>query len=354
MHRAKGLEFDHVMLYGLGRKPGGGGAGVLSWFDFPSPLGDDHKIIGPIGSRADVERDPVHRYISVVDAEKEMYEQGRLLYVACTRAQKSLHIVGNVSVAGDGSEYKAARSDSLLHLLWPAVEPHFARAFADWSGNDVSDDVAFIEPVRKAFGSPWELPDIKPLPGSLLPLGASNADEEVEFYWVGSDARIAGTIVHRWLRAFVEGRAKLDCSEIDAERKVTQRWLREMGLGNELQRGIADRVEAALDGIRGDQRGRWILEGEGHAELALTGLIDGNIESVVLDRVRIDESGDHWIIDYKTSTHEGGNLQGFLRAEADRYTPQMQKYVAIYGAFAGVRPRCALYFPLLREFVEIQ
>ena len=109
-----------------------------------------------------------------------------------------------------------------------------------------------------------------------------------------------------------------------------------------------------MDGIRGDQRGRWILEGEGHAELALTGQIDGNIESVVLDRVRIDENGDHWIIDYKTSSHEGGNLKGFLQAEVDRYTPQIQKYAEIYEAFAGTQPRCALYFPLLREFVEVQ
>ena len=354
MHRAKGLEFDHVMLYGLGRKPGGGGAGVLSWFDFPSPHGDERKIISPIGSRADVERDPVHRYISIVDAEKDVHEQGRLLYVACTRAQKTLHIVGNVSVAKDGSEYKPARSDSLLHLLWPAVEPEYARAFDSWVCNDIaSDDEVFIEPERKTFATPWRLPPAKPLPGSLMPQDTTEADEEVEFYWVGTDARIAGTIVHRWLQILAEGRGSLDGDDVQAERIVTRRWLREMGLGDDLQRGIVERVEAALDGVRRDPKGRWILEGDGHAELALTGQVDGSIESVILDRVRIDERGVHWIIDYKTSTHEGGNLQGFLNAEIERYTPQLDKYASIYGAFAGTRPRCALYFPLLQEFVEI-
>ena len=111
--------------------------------------------------------------------------------------------------------------------------------------------------------------------------------------------------------------------------------------------------EAALHGVRRDKKGRWILEGDGHAEFALTGLVDGNIESVVLDRIRIDEHGIHWIVDYKTSTHEGGNLQGFLNAEVERYKPQLDKYAAIYGAFAKTRPRCALYFPLLQEFVEV-
>ena len=354
MHRAKGLEFDHVMLYGLGRKPGGGGAGVLSWFDFPSPHGDERKIISPIGSRADVERDPVHRYISTVDAEKDVHEQGRLLYVACTRAQKTLHIVGNVSVSRDGSECKPARSDSLLHLLWPAVEPEYAQAFESWACQDVdSNDEVFIDPVRKTLAAPWRLPPIKSLPGSLVPQDATEADEEVEFYWVGTDARIAGTIVHRWLQVLAEGRGSLDGGDVEAERKVTRRWLREMGLGDDMQQGIVERVQAALDGVRSDPKGRWILKGDGHAEFALTGQVDGSIESVVLDRIRVDEHGVHWIIDYKTSTHEGGNLKGFLNAEVERYKPQLEKYASIYGAFAGTRPRCALYFPLLQEFVEV-
>ena len=110
----------------------------------------------------------------------------------------------------------------------------------------------------------------------------------------------------------------------------------------------------ALDGILEDDKGRWVLDGDGHAELGLTGVYEGEIESVVLDRVRIDEDGAHWIIDYKTSSHEGGNLKGFLDAEIARYSPQLRKYATIYSAWAGVKPRCALYFPLLREFVEIQ
>ena len=125
------------------------------------------------------------------------------------------------------------------------------------------------------------------------------------------------------------------------------------GIGDELQEGIVGRVAAALHGTLSDEKGRWILDGEGHAEFALTGQYDGAIESVVLDRVRIDDEGNHWIVDYKTSTHEGGNLQGFLNAEIDRYTPQLQKYAALYASYSGEQPRCALYFPLLQEFVEI-
>ncbi len=115
---------------------------------------------------------------------------------------------------------------------------------------------------------------------------------------------------------------------------------------------IIERVEAALNGVLGDEQGRRLLAGNGHAELPLTGVVDGQITSVVLDRVRIDEQGTHWIIDYKTSSHEGGDLRGFLLAEVDRYKPQLHKYVDLYRNFSNVEVRCALYFPLWQEFVE--
>ena len=112
---------------------------------------------------------------------------------------------------------------------------------------------------------------------------------------------------------------------------------------------VREAVTAALD----DDKGRWILDGDGHAELALSGVLDDEVISVILDRVRVDVDGVHWIIDYKTSTHEGGNLDGFLQVEAERYKPQLQRYAEIYGEWADAEVKCALYFPLLKTFLEV-
>ena len=117
---------------------------------------------------------------------------------------------------------------------------------------------------------------------------------------------------------------------------------------------VVARVEAALEGILADERGRWVLSGSGHAEYALSGILEGRVESVIIDRIRIDDEGTHWIVDYKTSTHEGGSLEGFLAAETDRYQAQLRKYAALYRNYAGTDVRCALYFPLLGEFVEVE
>jgi ATP-dependent exoDNAse (exonuclease V) beta subunit len=350
MHKAKGLEFEHVLLYGLGRLPGRSGRSVLSWFDIPNEHGEERKIISPVGPRIEVENDPVHRYIELTSNSKDRNEQARLLYVACTRARASLHLLGHTLATPDG--YKPPAKNSLLRMLWPAVEHKFAAAFSADVISTSDDETSWKMPKLRRFEHDWRVPDVVPLPGvETVEPGAEEPDEEVEFYWVGTEARIAGTIVHRWMQLLAEGRAS--SMNGDAQRRVTGRWLREMGIGDDMQVGIAARVHAALESIRGDAKGNWILDGEGFAELALTGVVDGEIESVVLDRVRIDENGEHWIIDYKTSSHEGGNLQGFLNAEVERYTGQLQKYAAIYGAYSGKQPRCALYFPLLREFVEV-
>ncbi len=354
MHRAKGLQFDHVLLFGLGRQPGKGDRRVLSWFDLPVRHGAERKVISPVGPRAEVENDPVHRYIELAESQKDRHEQARLLYVACTRAKKSLHLMGNTAVAPDGDACKPARSDSLLHLLWPAVAGEFERQFeaADIATPD-ADSSTWVTPRLRRFDAPWTLPDVSLLAGQVAPHDTSAAENEVEFYWVGSDARIAGTLVHRWLQLIANEPTGLQTAEQLKLHEITSRWLQESGIARDAASPILARVENAVTAMLDDEKGRWILEGDGHAELALTGVADNDLVSVILDRVRIDADDTHWIIDYKTSSHEGGDLAGFLQVEADRYKTQLARYASIYENWSGANVKCALYFPLLKSFVEV-
>lgn len=355
MHRAKGLQFDHVLLYGLGRQPGKGDRSVLSWFDLPAKHGTERKVISPVGPRAEVNNDPVHRYIELIDANKDRHEQARLLYVACTRARKSLHLMGNTAITPDGEGFKPARSDSLLHLLWPAVEPQFSQQFEQTISTPSTIELSPWElPRLRRFSEPWALPEVPLLQGEKAPdIDTAAAEAKVEFYWVGNDARLAGTLVHRWLHLIAENRIDVAYAQSVASSELTLRWLRESGIGGDAAAPIVNRVHGAVAAALEDEKGRWILDGAGHAELALSGMLGDEVVSVVLDRVRIDADGVHWIVDYKTSTHEGGNLDGFLQVEADRYKPQLQRYAEIYGEWSGAQVKCALYFPLLKTFVEV-
>ncbi|MDX1518372.1 MAG: PD-(D/E)XK nuclease family protein, partial [Woeseiaceae bacterium] len=166
--------------------------------------------------------------------------------------------------------------------------------------------------------------------------------------------RLAGTITHRWLQLIGQGRARVESGSVAELRPVSRRWLAEMGATEAGMESVCDRVEAALSGVLADERGRWLLDGPGEAELALSGFYEGALQTIIIDRVRIDEHGTHWIVDYKTSSHEGGNLDGFLRNEADRYRQQLRKYGSLYRACYGVEVRTALYFPLLQAFREVE
>ena len=354
MHRAKGLQFDHVLLYGLGRTPRGGERSVLSWFDIPGEHGDEEKIISPVGRRADLETDPIHRFIELTEAAKDRHEVGRLLYVACTRARKSLHLVGHTAVSPDGESLRMPDARSLLSLLWPAIEPQFEQAFEPQQTADSAAAVdQWLLPQRRQIKPVWGLPEAAPVPGREQDEHPGSEAREVDYYWVGAEARMAGTLVHRWLQFAAQSGAGADAIADDRLRETTDRWLQELGVapGGTMER-IRARVEAALLGVREDPRGRWLLGGDGHAELALSGAVNGVVESGILDRIRID-GATHWIVDYKTSTHEGGDLDGFLAAEAERYRDQLTRYSVLYNAYAGVEARCALYFPLLQAFIEI-
>ncbi len=351
MHRAKGLQFDHVLLFGLGRIPRGRESSVLSWFDIPDEHGQTLKVISPVGPRAEIERDPLHRYISSVETDKDKNELGRLLYVACTRARRSLHLLGQAQVLRKGLS-PAPRS--LLHLLWPTVALAYEAEFdAEAHQPDTEVESGWLMPELRRFDTQWLAPKVPPLPGMTDTVDAVEAGREVEFYWVGTGARVAGTVVHRWIQLLTEGRVKASADQLDTMRPASERWLREMGVGSDSIPAIIERIDEALRRLLEDERGQWLLQGEGHAELALSGVVEGRIESVVLDRVRIDDDGTHWIVDYKTSTHEGGRLEAFVQAESSRYRPQLEKYAAMYKSYSGADVRCALYFPLLQEFVEI-
>ena len=114
-------------------------------------------------------------------------------------------------------------------------------------------------------------------------------------------------------------------------------------------------VVTAIDRTLDDDKGRWMLSG-GHyqasCEYPLTGFLDGQFRSVVLDRTFVDSDGTRWIIDYKTSRHEGRDVDAFLDNEQRRYAQQMAVYARLLQRFQENPVRLALYFPLLTGWRE--
>ena len=88
-------------------------------------------------------------------------------------------------------------------------------------------------------------------------------------------------------------------------------------------------------------------------EYRISGILDGRIVNAVIDRTFVDKEGCRWIIDYKTSRHEGPDIRAFLEREEERYRPQLEMYTRLIQAMDNRPIRRALYFPLLREWQEV-
>ena len=103
------------------------------------------------------------------------------------------------------------------------------------------------------------------------------------------------------------------------------------------------------------ERGQWILSRshkQQQNEYQLSGMYNDKLVNVILDRTFIDEHGTRWIIDYKTSRHEGPDKEGFLDDEQERYRAQLEKYGTLMYQLGEHDIKLALYFPLLQGWRE--
>ncbi|MDP9113081.1 MAG: UvrD-helicase domain-containing protein [Acidobacteriota bacterium] len=341
IHKAKGLEFDTVILPGLGRrsKPE----------DKPLILFNEWRqndrfacLMAPIDETR-AEPDALYGYLRHIEKQKDKWERARQLYVATTRAKKRLHLMGHVRLDRTGEPKPAP--DSMLADVWPALTPaevdRFRRTLA----------VVPLPPqppptMLCRLPDSWHLPEL-PAPVDWHRSATPDIEpHEPSFEWVSESLRHAGTVVHGLLQRMPD----VDADPPDVA--VLKRALTHAGVSPLDLEATAQRVRQALARIRTSRRGRWILapHEDSRAEYAITGVVNGEVVRGLVDRTFID-NGFRWIIDFKTSAHEGGNLQDFLDEQQRRYSDQMQRYASILAAL-GHPVKVGLYFPLLDEWRE--
>ncbi|HEX3633799.1 MAG TPA: UvrD-helicase domain-containing protein, partial [Casimicrobiaceae bacterium] len=197
LHRAKGLEFDVVIMPGLAQAPGSGTPQLLRWRRRAGGL-----LLAPIGARhvALAEGDPVYAYLNTLAAGEEADELVRLLYVGCTRARRRLHLTAVLGVEADESgrlRWRKPSRGTALSALWSAVEADLDPPPSPAAITTSSSASSGVPLLRLPLGwRPPALPD-------PLPTGARAAARDqplVEFDWVRETARQIGIVAHRLLR----------------------------------------------------------------------------------------------------------------------------------------------------------
>ena len=357
VHKAKGLQYDTVIVPGLERPPGRDPKRLLHWLKLP-PAGRDHLVVAPV-ARAGADANPLYAWVEGLERDKLLQERRRLLYVAATRAERWLHLFGSVQVL-DSADPPAVRSPSVnvaLGLLWPAVGHEFAAKLA--TAGPVSGEEAPErprDPPLRRLPTDWHAADLPRAPRlESQVLARAAAAPAVEFDWATETARHVGTVVHRELQRIA--RDGLRPGEGDAPQRL-RRWqdeLAELGVPSAMRQAAVERVDSAIVRTLADARGQWLLDTrhrDSATELALTGRLGSDVARVVIDRTFVDAAGVRWIVDYKTSRHEGAGLDEFLDSEQERYRPQLERYASLVRRRGAEPVRLGLYFPLLSAWRE--
>ncbi len=354
MHKAKGLEFDHVLLPGLDRKPSAYSRRLVFWI----PHGND-LLLAPMEDKEDTGSE-IYGFLSRLDEKKNGFETLRLLYVAATRAKKQLHLFGHVRGKGnpDIDSWKPDRR-SLLARLWP----HIGEDWISWllRNPNLPDEAPAVEaPVAAAhrirrLPHPVEFPEPHPAvhAGRVSEISEKSGDEG-EFVWRGSEARCLGNVLHLCLQKMAQGEMEAWSGDnLKGQAGKLRTALLAQGMAPDKIEQAVDTAMQALRKVVQDERGRWILtpHTDAHSEYPLTGFLKGRFVSVQIDRTFVDENDRRWIVDYKTGSPE--KLEKH-KAQLDQYKAQLNQYVELIRLKGETRPiHKALYYPLQAEFVDL-
>ena len=361
IHKAKGLEFDHVILPGLSRRSRSDDTQLLLWSENPYPSGSD-LLLAPVKASHE-DTSSIYNFINNLEKQKQRHEEGRLLYVATTRARKQLHLIGSADTDKNGDLSKPP-DNTLLGQLWPAVEQDF-QAYLEQQAPPAEQGPPPVE-VQDAqlrrLTTDWQLPPPPPAARwttasqpDAAQADPDTEDSRIEYLWAGRTIMHAGTVVHRCIQVMAtEGIGQWSTENIVARRPHNRDSLYTLGVPEEELDTACNWVEQALTGVLTDPRGRWLLADhrEQASEYALSGIHQSDVVNIVIDRTFVDENGIRWIVDYKTSRHESGDIEQFLDLQQERYRGQLEKYAAIMSAMDDRPIRLGLYFPILRGWRE--
>ncbi|MBV8032052.1 MAG: UvrD-helicase domain-containing protein, partial [Betaproteobacteria bacterium] len=342
IHKAKGLEFDNVIVPGLDRIPRAGFRPLMAW----KALQEEKLLLAPVNPSG-TEKEPAYHYLRELEKQAEDIESARLFYVAATRAKSRLHLLACGRPDKDGAKVREPSKRSFLAKVWWQAMERFGPPPESASAPRTPDPV---HDVFKRLSKDFVLPEI-PKAVAFDSMEEAKDENNVEFSWAGETARHVGTIVHRWLQRMAEDALEgWDSKRVESLKPRFAAELERRGVPHEELARSADAIAAALANALADERGRWVLgpHAEAASESRVRARMSGagapaGFRTFVMDRVFRDERGERWIVDYKTSRHEGADAEGFLDRELERYARQLEDY-----ASASPGARTALYFPLLK------
>ncbi len=309
IHKAKGLEFDSVILPGLSAKTSQTHQPLLRWLTLPSEA-DDFILVSPLKATHE-EASPLYDYLSKLDKEKESYEQQRLLYVAVTRAKKRLYL----------SDFQHTITANTFKSLLKDI--HFETIESTTVEHSIALQSVNIERLSSQF---YHHPVVMP----------SNRPQDAHWSIEKDDARLLGIATHTLLQWICTYHPK-DFSEIPWN--LAHLSLKQQGLMN--TEPLLKNIRTYLYPLFHTPKGQWIIQQHlhEHNEYAILVKEHDVLHTRVIDRT-FEENGVRWIIDFKTGQPSAKHQQ------------QIEAYAKYLSQIYTLPIRCGLYYLASETWIE--
>jgi ATP-dependent helicase/nuclease subunit A len=343
LHKAKGLQFDAVVLPQLARKTRSDGKPLLRWHRF-----ERGALAMPKPDAADRDAGLLYDWMGSLERELDGQERQRLLYVGVTRAKQALLLTATLASTADGDARPANPS-----ALWATLA---ARTAWTWHPALRSEEAppdahtAVAPPLIRRAQMPLLLDQHLKADVALRGNALFNAPT------LPTASTALGTLMHAWLSMHGNQGAWSPHAAMWADQEALLLGIAEPRQRAEMVASLANMVAR----VAACPHAAMIFAGHSQAynELSLS-VVEGTAVKVLRpDRVFRSGDNDVWIVDYKTSIpHDNESTDAFLVREAASYEASLRAYQRAVQASAlsvGARSvRTALYFPKLGLLHEV-
>lgn len=392
IHAAKGLEFEVVLIPHLQKTAKNDDPLLFRWLVRRQlDTGEEELLLAPLGRKVD-DQPALYSWVGKKVSNRLRQEEKRLLYVACSRSIRELHLFtalerkqnGDLCRPGEGTLLRAGWDglDQRMHDALAATGPNLVAtpgalaAFAATANGNAHgplthgpsthgllDSMAAAAAPQRLLRLPsFAFPEttstdvpappvpradrvLRPGPQSV---GQTTAGNRV--------ARVQGIVLHALLQQAASGNsgARPNWS------RLAHALLRQHALPPAEASAAHEVILRGLTNALQHEEGRWLLtpRASSYSERSWTSLADDRLlrqrpDLVFLAGATPQERGaDYlWIIDYKTATlGVGEDRETFLRASREQYREQLEQYSELFRSMntaARREHRLALYHPLL-------
>lgn len=318
IHKSKGLEFDTVILPGLGSALKPVDKPMLRWLKLPTQTKEPLLLVSPIKA-AHHEHCPLYDYLNQLDEEKNSYEAQRVLYVAVTRAKSRLYLFDS-SARTSKSSFRSL----LKHQEFEIIQ---------------QEEIA--ESVK------CSLPQLHKLP---LKFFQESKPELINFLNPASKGLVTGTprligiVAHQMLQWICDNHP-LAINEIPWN--IAKSELVRLGFNQETQHAALALIQKQITQLFKDKTGLWIIakHDQEHNEYELLVEHQKKLVTRIIDRIFVDNS-KLWIIDFKTGKEEGTTLI--------QHQKQLNEYGYYLSSHYSLPIYCGLYYLANNHWIEWQ